>query len=178
VKRLIPCAALLLLSAPLAGQAPHSGSLALGLGFGFNTAGSLGVDLSARYMATDRLAVGCRVSSGWGLARACGANVYPSRNRDWLLVAVLGLALHRHRIIDGEPTSRRALFVNLGLGVEERIENDEGGHYRDNRVHFVIGPSFVVHERSQVDGQPAQGRWRLSPRFFNHTELLLYPVIE
>jgi hypothetical protein len=178
VKRLIACAGILLpISGPLAGQAPHAGSLAIGLGFGFNTAGSLGVEAAVHYMAADRLALGCRINTGWGLSRSCGANIYPSPHRDWHIVAELGQASHGPRIVAGEPVSSRSWFVNLGAGVEDRIENDEGGYYRDNRVHFIIGPSFVIHERTQVDGQPAEGRWRLSPRFFNHTEVLLYPVI-
>jgi hypothetical protein len=166
------------LAAPLPAQSPHAGSLAVGVGFGFNTAGVLGVELSARYMATDRVALGCRVTRGWGLERACGANLYPFDRREWHVVAELGTAGHGPSPLHGEPVWTRTWFTNLGMGIEDQVENDAGGHYRDNRVHFTIGPSFVLAERRRVEGQPAVTRWGVSPRFFNHTELLLYPVLK
>jgi hypothetical protein len=169
---------LLFAALPLKAQAPKAGSTALGLGFGVNTAGVLGFELSARYMVADRLAVGCRVSRGWGLERTCGLNVYPSRLRDWHLVAELGNTSIGPHPVQGEPVSERSWFANLGLGVEEKVENGEGGHYRDNRVHFTIGPSFVFASRRSVDGQPTVTRWGVSPRFFTQTELLLYPVVK
>jgi hypothetical protein len=165
-----------LVALPLPGQAPRAGSLAVGVGFGFNTAGALGVEASLRYLATDRLALGCRVTTGWGLSRACGANIYPSELRDWHIVAELGHSGGEY-LAAGIPMRRSAWFVNLGGGVEEKVENDQGGHYRDNRVHFVIGPSFVLAERVGELGEPAPIHWRLSPRVFNHTELLLYPIL-
>jgi len=177
MNRILTAVLALSLTAPLAAQAPRAGSMALGLGFGFNTAGSLGLEASLRYLATHRLAVGCRVTAGWGSGRACGANVYPFDRREWHLVAELGNV--RRRYIDsGVPTARSAWFVNLGAGVEDQVENDQGGHYRDNRVHFIIGPSVVLAERTGELGEAAITRWGVRPHLFNHTELLLYPVLK
>jgi hypothetical protein len=177
MKRFLTLGLLTLSIGPLAAQAPHRGSLALGVGFGFNTAGSLGVELSTRYMATERLALGCRITRGWGVERACGVNVFVTDARDWHLVAEVGAAGRGPEPVDGEPVWRSAWFAGLGAGIEDQVENDRGGHYRDNRVHFVIGPSFVFARRERGEGGPVRTTWGLRPHLFNHTELLLYPVL-
>ena len=170
--------ALVLMSAPsLPGQAPHAGSVAFGVGFGFNTAGSLGIDASVRFMATDRLALGCRVTTGWGVTRACGANVYVSPHRDWHLVLEAGHSAPGRSVVDGKAVSSEALFLNAGAGIEDGIKDDQAGEYRNARVHFVIGPSLVFAERTSPLGETVPWNRGLSPRFFNHTEVLLYPLL-
>jgi hypothetical protein len=177
MKRFLSIVMLVAVAAPLGAQAPNRGSLALGLGFGFNTAGVLGLEVSTRYLASDRVAVGCRLTYGFGTERACGVNVFVSDRRDWHLVAELGSSARGPTPVDGEPVWRSAWYANLGAGIEDEVENDAGGHYRDNRVHFIIGPSLLLVERERRENQTARTDWGIRPRVFNHTELLLYPVL-